>query len=806
MIDFDQPDYANHPAAASRVRLNPQPVENEFLPVVSVVTSFFNTGEVFHETAESLFQQSLTQWEWLIVNDKSSDPGSLAVLDRYRDLDPRIRVIDLVDNTGPGGARNEGHRQARADLVFHLDDDDLIEPTTLEKLAWYLATNSHHDLACGWSVAFGGKEYIWLRGFENNNDILESNIVTGRAMMRREAFQAVGGFDESIRGGFEDWELWLRFAANGRWGGCIRETMDWYRRRDDHGDRWETWDGSEKENLFRQSMREKFPELYAQGIPYLKPSFDEGQPFAGISTELPFENPLAKSSMRILMVVPWLAMGGSDKFCLDLLKQLSAKGWQATIVTTLNENLGWMPEFAKVTPDIFPLFSFLPRTDYPRFLDYLIASRQPDVVMITHSELGYTLLPYLRTRNPEPVYVDYNHIEELNWKNGGYPRLGAGLEAMLDLNIVSSEHLRDWMLDRGARPEKVSVCYTNVEVPAELDDESKARTLEEYDIPDNVPVIFFAGRLHQQKQPGVIANVARELVRRGKEFVLVIAGDGPERQYIEAIVSESETASSVRWLGCVPNTEVERLLGVTDIFFLPSLWEGIALSVYEAMAAGVTVVGARVGGQEELVTPDCGVLIEPSTPDEETIEYADRLEELLDNPDEIVAMGARARKRVAKSFSLDSMGSRMAELFDLAAQKHAEAECHSSPKLSESFAKETAVQALELARVTRIADELWGKLHQPAPEPCVAHVEEVHDYAELHASQELDFLDGSGLWKLLRVVGHTAGQNGSGMVVDESISDRLAHIHSSRSYKLYTRIRSNRIYKVYTRIRHGKKV
>ena len=62
-------------------------------------------------------------------------------------------------------------------------------------------------------------------------------------------------------------------------------------------------------------------------------------------------------------------------------------------------------------------------------------------------------------------------------------------------------------------------------------------------------------------------------------------------------------------LGGVPNEKMRDLLAAADIFFLPSRWEGIALAIYEAMSMGVAVVGAIVGGQAELVTPECGVLI-----------------------------------------------------------------------------------------------------------------------------------------------------------------------------------------------------
>ena len=87
-------------------------------PAVTIVTPFYNTGAIFHETARSVFRQSFQQWEWLIVNDGSTRPEALAILDEYRHLDdPRIRVIDLPTNQGPSAARNRAFREARASYI-----------------------------------------------------------------------------------------------------------------------------------------------------------------------------------------------------------------------------------------------------------------------------------------------------------------------------------------------------------------------------------------------------------------------------------------------------------------------------------------------------------------------------------------------------------------------------------------------------------------------------------------------------------------------------------------------------------------
>ena len=110
-------------------------------------------------------------------------------------------------------------------------------------------------------VGFGAETYLWTSGFHEGPAFLSANRVDMTSLIRRDVHRAVGGFDESIRGGLEDWEFWLRCADAGFWGGTLPEYLDWYRRRPSHGDRWENWDGGERERRFARDLRSRFPRL-----------------------------------------------------------------------------------------------------------------------------------------------------------------------------------------------------------------------------------------------------------------------------------------------------------------------------------------------------------------------------------------------------------------------------------------------------------------------------------------------------------------------------------------------------------------
>ena len=702
MIDPESPDYTNTPASDRRPVYGYAPADPAAPPAVTIVTPFYNTGAIFHETARSVLRQSFQQWEWLIVNDGSTDPEALAILDSYRNTDLRIWVIDHEVNQGLSAGRNTGYRAACAPYVVQVDSDDLLEPTAIEKWIWSLESYPEFAFVTGYSVGFGAQEYLWEQGFHNGGVFLDHNVVDATGAVRRDVHQAVGGYDETIRGGLEDWDFWLHCASEGYWGTTLPEYLDWYRRRENHGDRWDNWAEGEQETAFQKQLRQRYPRLWDD---FPTPQAAPLAPYETVSDTLPWENRLHKEKPRLLLIVPWLALGGADKFNLDLLAQLVQRGWEVTIATTLSGEHPWLSQFARLTPDIFILHHFLRPSDYPRFLRSLIHSREMDAVLVSNSEFGYQLLPYLRAHFPTLPLLDFCHMEQEEWKNGGYPQMAVTYQAMLDRNIVSSAYLKNWMEKRGADPASISVCYTNIDTDYWRPDPGRGlHARQKFDLAESTPLMLFAGRVCAQKQPKVLAHTALRLSQVNVDFVLVVAGDGPDLDWLKTFVRKNRLERWVRLLGALANEDIRDLLAAADIFFLPSEWEGIALSVYEALACGVPVVGADVSGQAELVTPECGVLIGRGSEEDEARQYATVLAQLLDEPEQRKSMGRQGRQRIQKHFRLEQMTDNFLAVYEAARQKR-EAAPASLPGVG--LGRACATQAVEYLRITTVTDWLW---------------------------------------------------------------------------------------------------
>ena len=224
-----------------------------------------------------------------------------------------------------------------------------------------------------------------------------------------------------------------------------------------------------------------------------------------------------------------------------------------------------------------------------------------------------------------------------------------------------------------------------------------------------MPIILYAARLCEQKQPRVFGQTLLRLCQKNLNFGMLVAGDGPDLEWLRAFVKRHGVGNRVRLLGAVSNERVRALMAAADIFFLPSRWEGIALSLYEAMACSLPVVGADVGGQREVVTPECGVLITRSDEETEADQYAQELAGLLRDSRRRREMGQAGRRRVSTSFHIKQREERISFLFQEAQRLHT-AQPRPIPGLG--LGRACAAQAVEYGRLSDAVNALWQEREQ----------------------------------------------------------------------------------------------
>jgi len=215
----------------ARINLEDRIRRGEFpeidVPLVSVIIPVHDDAEFIDEAIESVFNQTRSSFEIIVVNDGSTDAQSLEILDRL--AWPRTTVISQP-NRGLAAARNAGVRASSGAFIVPLDVDDALEPRFLEAQLEVLEANDSIAYTTTWSRLTGDVEAVWIPRPFNEYQILLSNSNVGCVVLRRSAFDSVGGYDEELRSGNEDWDLWVRLMAAGHTMVEIPEVLFRYRK------------------------------------------------------------------------------------------------------------------------------------------------------------------------------------------------------------------------------------------------------------------------------------------------------------------------------------------------------------------------------------------------------------------------------------------------------------------------------------------------------------------------------------------------------------------------------------------------
>ncbi len=651
MINAIEPDFTDLPG----LRVKPwsfrlQPSTRDLQVDVSIVTPYYNAGLFFKETLQSVFRQTLQNWEWIIVDDGSTDAESVARLAEFGLIDSRIKVVRRV-NGGTAAARNTGFKNSKGRYICLLDHDDMLESTYLEKCVWFLDSNTGFSFCNSYNVIFGDQQFLWEQGYERGKEYLKANSAPPIAVVRYSAFAEVGGFDETIDYLYEDWDFWLALANKGHWGYTIQEYLQWYRKLG--GGRYEQIIQSGYDNAdFAKAMQEKYPDLHTR---FPTPLRRAPEPYESIESESLVNNALEpnRKGRRIMFIIPWMVVGGADRVNLELIEGLVGRGHEVTVCATLSARHVCEYKYTELTEDVFVLPNFLREIDYPRFITYLISSRKIDTVVLSGSTIGYQLLPYLRSASPNTVFVDINHVEELDWINGGHPRFGVGYQDVLDMNIVTTAHLSGWMRSRGADPGRVRVMYTGVRPPGlERTISNRVIVRSRLGIDKELPLVVFGGRMTKQKRPELLAEIFKAAVEAGLVFHALVIGDGELKADFESLLDMYELRSHVTTLGAVPHEQWLDALIASDILLMPSLYEGISISLLESMAAGVVPVVSDVGGHSEVLDVNTGFLI--TSGDKNVADYVEALKKLINNPTVLNSFSIACRQRIAERFSWEN--------------------------------------------------------------------------------------------------------------------------------------------------------
>lgn len=227
---------------------------------------------------------------------------------------------------------------------------------------------------------------------------------------------------------------------------------------------------------------------------------------------------------------------------------------------------------------------------------------------------------------------------------------------MVDQYIVPSIAVQDRLIQREhVPPSKIKVLHYGIDTQKFLSPPPMADQV----MPPHVPVIGCVSRLSKEKSHPVLLDALRRLKLHNVPFHAILVGDGPERPNLEELCRVYQINDTVTWVGY--QSHVESWLRRFDIFVLASAWEGLPISILEAMAARLPVVATQVGGTPEVVRAgETGILVPPNDPKQ----LAHALTSLLQDPSLRVKMGNAGYQRVREFFSAEKAVENILQLYD----------------------------------------------------------------------------------------------------------------------------------------------
>lgn len=198
-------------------------------PRLSVVVACYNSGSYLDEALDSIYAQSFGDFELILADDGSSDDATRQALARAR-LRPRAALLRLPHRGAPA-ARNAALARARGEFLCAVDSDDRVLETWFEDAIAVLDREPALSFVSHWLRAFGDEDWEWRPEGCDLPSVLDTFNLNGAALVRRAALEAVGGYDESMAQGCEDWDLWIRLVAAGHRGVILPRVYYLYRQR-----------------------------------------------------------------------------------------------------------------------------------------------------------------------------------------------------------------------------------------------------------------------------------------------------------------------------------------------------------------------------------------------------------------------------------------------------------------------------------------------------------------------------------------------------------------------------------------------
>lgn len=198
--------------------------------LVSIIIPCYNDAQYIEQSVQSALDQTYPYKEIIVVDD-GSNAETKTVLKK---IEPKITRLITQENQGQSTARNVGIQAAKGDYILVLDSDDYFEPSFCKEAVSVFSSDALIKIVtCQATLLFSdNKKELYIPKGGDIKNFMYGNCALGTSMFKKEDWQRVNGYDETMRSGFEDWEFFIRLLKLGETAFVIQKPLYTYRKRE----------------------------------------------------------------------------------------------------------------------------------------------------------------------------------------------------------------------------------------------------------------------------------------------------------------------------------------------------------------------------------------------------------------------------------------------------------------------------------------------------------------------------------------------------------------------------------------------
>ena len=373
-----------------------------------------------------------------------------------------------------------------------------------------------------------------------------------------------------------------------------------------------------------------------------------------------------RESVRVLRVIDRLNVGGPALHVTYLSRGLAPRGYETMLVAgdiaRGEESMAFVAAEAGVEVVTFSGLSreLSPLRDVVATIRLagLIRRTRPQIVHTHKAKAGAVgrLAALLAGgRRPLVVHTFHGHVLRGYFGHAGsllFRAIEAALARVSDVLVAVSPQVRDELVRLGVAPvEKFAVVRLGIELePRVRAHEERAEIRRRIGVAPERFVVGWFGRMTAVKRCEELVHALAALREGGVDAVLLLVGDGVDRERVEERAHELGVAEACLFLGY--QDDVARWYAACDAFALTSANEGTPVVIIEALAAGIPVVATRVGGVADVVADGVdGLLVDAG----DTAAMSERLEQLARDETLRRRMGAAGRARTLARYAVERL-------------------------------------------------------------------------------------------------------------------------------------------------------